>query len=150
MSKTTSSETAQSAVSMPFAVGCGGEEELSMDPESMAVAYMKAFIECDTDAALDAANIDAIKDMLWYYSGYDYSYSEFEDMWSSIEYDKGKVVSTGCGRALDRRFAAFCASGASNCGTAAVTQPGRIDCGAKSGSNAATPPASELRTLMLQ
>lgn len=30
----------------------------------MAVAYMKAFIECDTDAALDAANIDAIKDML--------------------------------------------------------------------------------------
>lgn len=59
----------------------------------MAVAYMKAFIECDTDAALDAANIDAIKDMLWYYSGDDYSYSEFEDMWSSIEYDKGKVVS---------------------------------------------------------
>lgn len=78
---------------MLFAVGCGGEEELSMDPESMAVAYMKAFIECDTDAALDAANIDAIKDMLWYYSGDDYSYSEFEDMWSSIEYDKGKVVS---------------------------------------------------------
>lgn len=74
-------------------VGCGGEEELGMDPESMAVAYMKAFIECDTDAALDAANIDAIKDMLWYYSGDDYSYSEFEDMWSSIEYDKGKVVS---------------------------------------------------------
>ena len=135
---------------MLFVVGCGGEEELGMDPESMAAAYMKAFIECDTDAALDAANIDAIKDMLWYYSGDDYSYSEFEDMWSSIEYDKGKVISTGCGRALDRRFAAFCASGASNCGTAAVTQPGRIDCGAKSGSNAATPPASELRTLMLQ
>ena len=79
---------------MLFAVGCGGEEEeLGKDPESMAVAYMKAFIECDTDAALDAANIDAIKDMLWYYSGDDYSYSEFEDMWSSIEYDKGKVVS---------------------------------------------------------
>ena len=78
---------------MLFVVGCGGEEELGMDPESMAVAYMKAFIECDTDAALDAANIDAIKDMLWYYSGDDYSYSEFEDMWSSIEYDKGKVVS---------------------------------------------------------
>ena len=93
MSKTTSSETVQSAVSMLFVVGCGGEEELGMDPESMAVAYMKAFIECDTDAALDAANIDAIKDMLWYYSGDDYSYSEFEDMWSSIEYDKGKVVS---------------------------------------------------------
>ena len=73
MSKTTSSETAQSAVSMLFAVGCGGEEELGMDPESMAVAYMKAFIECDTDAALDAANIDAIKDMLWYYSGDDCS-----------------------------------------------------------------------------
>ena len=51
MSKTTSSETAQSAVSMLFAVGCGGEEELGIDPESMAVAYMKAFIECDTDAA---------------------------------------------------------------------------------------------------
>ena len=82
------------AMTMLFAVGCGGEEEeLGMDPESMAVAYMKAFIECDTDAALDAANIDAIKDMLWYYSGDDYSYSEFEDMWSSIEYDKGKVVS---------------------------------------------------------
>ena len=81
------------ALTMLFAVGCGGEEELGMDPESMAVAYMKAFIECDTDAALDAANIDAIKDMLWYYSGDDYSYSEFEDMWSSIEYDKGKVVS---------------------------------------------------------
>ena len=82
------------ALTMLFAVGCGGEEEeLGMDPESMAAAYMKAFIECDTDAALDAANIDAIKDMLWYYSGYDYSYSEFEDMWSSIEYDKGKVVS---------------------------------------------------------
>lgn len=81
-------------MTMLFAVGCGGEEEeLGMDPESMAVAYMKAFIECDTDAALDAANIDAIKDMLWYYSGDDYSYSEFEDMWSSIEYDKGKVVS---------------------------------------------------------
>lgn len=78
---------------MLFVVGCGGEEELGMDPESMAAAYMKAFIECDTDAALDAANIDAIKDMLWYYSGDDYSYSEFEDMWSSIEYDKGKVVS---------------------------------------------------------
>lgn len=45
------------------------------------------------DAALDAANIDVIKDVLWYYSGDDYSYSEFEDMWSSIEYDKGKVVS---------------------------------------------------------
>lgn len=82
------------ALTMLFAVGCGGEEEeLGMDPESMAVAYMKAFIECDTDAALDAANIDAIKDMLWYYSGDDYSHSEFEDMWSSIEYDKGKVVS---------------------------------------------------------
>ena len=82
------------ALTMLFAVGCGGEEEeLGMDPESMAVAYMKAFIECDTDAALDAANIDAIKDMLWYYSGDDYSYSEFEDMWSSIEYDKGKGVS---------------------------------------------------------
>ena len=82
------------AMTMLFAVGCGGEEEeLGMDPESMAAAYMKAFIECDTDAALDAANIDAIKDMLWYYSGDDYSYSEFEDMWSSIEYDKGKVVS---------------------------------------------------------
>lgn len=82
------------ATTMLFAVGCGGEEEeFGMDPESMAVAYMKAFIECDTDAALDAANIDAIKDMLWYYSGDDYSYSEFEDMWSSIEYDKGKVVS---------------------------------------------------------
>lgn len=78
---------------MLFVVGCGGEEELGMDPESMAAAYMKAFIECDTDAALDAANFDAIKDMLWYYSGDDYSYSEFEDMWSSIEYDKGKVVS---------------------------------------------------------
>ena len=60
------------------------------------------------------------------------------------------LVSTGCGRALDRRFAAFCASGASNCGTAAVTQPGRIDCGANSGNNAAMPSASELRTLMLQ
>ena len=81
------------ALTMLFVVGCGGEAELGMDPESMAVAYMKAFIECDTDAALDAANIDAIKDMLWYYSGDDYSYSEFEDMWSSIEYDKGKVVS---------------------------------------------------------
>ena len=81
------------ALTMLFAVGCGGEEELGMDPESMAAAYMKAFIECDTDAALDAANIDAIKDMLWYYSGDDYFYSEFEDMWSSIEYDKGKVVS---------------------------------------------------------
>ena len=138
------------ALTMLFAVGCGGEEELGMDPESMAVAYMKAFIECDTDAAFDAANIDAIKDMFWYYSGDDYSYSEFEDMRSSIEYAKGKVVSTGCGKALDRRFAAFCASGASNCGTAAVTQPGRIDCGAKSGSSAATPSASQLRTLMLQ
>ena len=72
------------ALTMLFAVGCGGEEELSMDPESMAVGYMKAFIECDTDAALDAANIDAIKDMLWYYSGDDYSYSEFEDMWDEM------------------------------------------------------------------
>lgn len=45
------------ALTMLFVVGCGGEEEeFGMDPESMAVAYMKAFIECDTDAALDAAN----------------------------------------------------------------------------------------------
>lgn len=76
------------ALTMLFVVGCGGEEEeLGMDPESMAVAYMKAFIECDTDAALDAANIDAIKDMLWYYSGDDYSHSEFEDMWDEM-YDR--------------------------------------------------------------
>lgn len=72
-------------LTMLLAAGCGNDgEELSRDPESMAAAYMKAFIECDTETALNAANIDAIRDMLWYYSGDDYSYSEFEEMWNEM------------------------------------------------------------------
>lgn len=44
-------------LTMLLAAGCGNDgEELSRDPESMAVAYMKAFIECDTETALNAAN----------------------------------------------------------------------------------------------
>lgn len=66
--------------------------------DTQGVGNVKNDVERDCavggfDAALDAANIDAIKDMFWYYSGDDYSYSEFEDMRSSIEYAKGKVVS---------------------------------------------------------
>ena len=77
------------ALTMLFVVGCGGEEEeLGMDPESMAVAYMKAYAESDPTAIIKAVNLDAVRDVLedWYADRNDgkkypeYMWEEYYDM----------------------------------------------------------------------
>ena len=86
------------ALTMLFVVGCGGEEEeLGMDPESMAVAYMKAYAESDPTAIIEAVNLDAVRDILedWYADRNDgKKYPEY--MWEEYYDDVVQDIEDDC------------------------------------------------------